>query len=123
MKLLPKWLTEQLQQFALLFSARFCPQVQLVVKALLSPWKRTVTAALRVLGLADKSGFGMFRLLSRARWSSLQANRVLLGLLLATCIPSGPLVLGLDDSAETEALLRHADSAMYRVKRGSIKQT
>ena len=58
-----------------------------------------MTAALRVLGLADDPRFKTFhRLLSRARWSSLQARRVLLSLLLTACVPSGPLVLGLDDT-------------------------
>jgi hypothetical protein len=80
MKLIPKWFTGVLQGFALLFSARVWPQVQLlVVGAILSPGKRTVTAALRVLGLADDPRFGTFhRLLSRARWSSLKASRLLL---------------------------------------------
>jgi hypothetical protein len=36
--------------------------------------------------------------LSRARWSSLQISRVLLGLVLTACVPSGPLVLGLNDT-------------------------
>ncbi|MGY2896085.1 transposase [Deinococcus sp. UYEF24] len=98
MTLLPNWFTGVLQGFAPLFSARIWPQVQLlVVGALLSPGKRTVTSALRVLGLADDPKFGTFhRLLSRARWSSLQASRVLLSLLLTAFVPSGPLVLGLE---------------------------
>ncbi|WP_407543569.1 transposase (plasmid) [Deinococcus radiomollis] len=102
MVLLPKWFTGVLEGFAPLFSARVWPQVQLlVVGALLSPGKRTVTAALRVLGLADDPRFGTFhRLLNRARWSSLQASRVLLTLLMAAFVPSGPLVLGLDDTIE-----------------------
>ncbi|WP_407542640.1 transposase [Deinococcus radiomollis] len=83
-----------------MFSARVWPQVQLlVVGALLSPGKRTVTAALRVLGLADDPRFGTFHhLMSRARWSSLQVSRVLLNLLLTAFVPSGPLILGLDDT-------------------------
>ncbi len=102
MTLLPKWFTGVLDNFAPLFSARLWPQVQrLVVGALLSPGKRTVTAALRGLGLADDSRFGTdHRLLSRARWSSLQASQVLLSLLLAAFGPSGPVVLGLDDTTE-----------------------
>jgi len=93
MTLLPKWFTGVLEGFAPLFSARIWPQIQLlVVGALLSPGDRTVTAALRVLGLADDTRFGTFhRLLSRARWSSPQASRVLLDLLLAAYVPSGRL--------------------------------
>jgi len=87
MTLLPKWFTGGLQGFAPLFSARIGPQVQLlVVGAILSPGKRTVTSALRVLGLADDPRFGTFhRLLNRARWSSLQASQVLLGVLASCC--------------------------------------
>ena len=61
MTLLPKWFTGILEGFAPLFSARIWPRVQLlVVGAVLSPGKRTVTAALRVLGLADDPAFGTF---------------------------------------------------------------
>ncbi len=116
MTLLPNWFTGVLQGFAPLFSARLWPQVQLlVVGALLSPGKRTVTAALRVLGLADDPRFGTFhRLLSRARWSSLLASRVLLGLLLAAFVPSGPLVLGLDDTIERRTGRKISAKGIYR---------
>jgi hypothetical protein len=54
MALLPNWFTGVLQGFAPLFSARVWPQVQLlVIGAILSPGKRTVTTALRVLGWPD----------------------------------------------------------------------
>ena len=116
MTLLPTWFTGVLRSFAPLFSARIWPQVQLlVVGALLSPGKRTVTAALRVLGLADDPGFGTFhRLLNRARWSSLQASRVLLELLLAAFIPSGPLLLGLDDTIERRTGAKIRAKGIYR---------
>jgi len=113
---LPKWFTGVLQGFAPLFSARIWAQVQLLlVGALLSPGKRTVTAALRVLGLADDPRFGTFhRLLSRARWSSLQASRVLLGLLLTALVPSGPLVLGLDDTTLRRTGAKIRAKGIYR---------
>ncbi|WP_240741160.1 transposase [Deinococcus sp. Arct2-2] len=113
---LPTWFTGVLRSFAPLFSARIWPQVHLlVVGALRSPGKRTVTAALRVLGLADDPRFGTFhRLLSRARWSSLQASRVLLGLLVTACVPSGPLVLGLDDTIERRTGAKISAKGIYR---------
>jgi hypothetical protein len=69
MALLPNWFTGVLQEFAPFFSARIWPQVQrLVVETLLSPGKRTATAALRVFGSADDPGVSTFhRLLNRAR--------------------------------------------------------
>ncbi|WP_168733500.1 transposase [Deinococcus sp. Arct2-2] len=116
MTLLPRWFTGVLKEFAPVFSARIWPQVHLlVVGALLSPGKRTVTAALRVLGLADDPRFGTFhRLLNRARWSSLQASRVLLGLLLMALVPSGPLVLGLDDTIERRTGAKIRAKGIYR---------
>ena len=116
MALLPKWFTSVLQSFSPLFSTRIWPQVQLlVVGALLSPGKRTVTAALRVLGLADDPRFGTYhRLLNRARLSSLQASRVLLGLLLDAFVPSGPLVLGLDDTIERRTGEKISAKGIYR---------
>ena len=105
-----------MEGFAPLFSARIWPQVQLlVVGALLSPGKRIVTAALRVLGLADDPRFGTFhRLLNRARWSSLQASRVLLCLLMVAFVPSGPLVLGLDDTIERRTGAKISAKGIYR---------
>jgi hypothetical protein len=42
----------------------------LVGGATLAPGKRTVTQALRVLGLADRPGFGRYHeVLNRARWT------------------------------------------------------
>jgi hypothetical protein len=41
----------------------------LVAGAVLAPGKRTVTQALRVMGLADEPGFGRYHeALNRARW-------------------------------------------------------
>ena len=43
----------------------------LVAGAVLAPGQRTVSAALRVMGLADQPGFGRFHeVLSEARWNS-----------------------------------------------------
>ena len=116
MALLPKWCTGVLQKFAPLFSARLWPQVQLlVVGELLSLGKQTVTAALRALGLADDPRFSTFhRLLSRARWSSLQANWVLLGLLLTAFVLSGPLVLGLYETIERRTGAKISAKGIYR---------
>ena len=43
----------------------------LVAGAVLAPGKRTVTQALRVMGLADEPSFGRYHeVLNRARWNS-----------------------------------------------------
>lgn len=74
---------------------------RLLIGAILAPGIRTVAGVLRVLGLADERHFVNYhRVLSRAVWSPRAASRVLLGLLVHTFVPRGPIVLGLDDTIE-----------------------
>ena len=72
----------------------------LLVGAVLSPGKRTVTAALRVLGLAQERGFAKYHhVLNGARWSPREPSKLLLFLLLRhldTC--QGALVFGIDET-------------------------
>ena len=88
--------------FAPLFSKPVFRHAQvLLVGALLAPRKRTVTSALRVMGLSQEKHFQNYhRVLNRALWSSLAASRILLGLLVSAFAPTGTLVLGLDDTIE-----------------------
>jgi len=73
----------------------------LVSGAVLAPGKRTVTRTLRVMGLADKPGFGRYHeVLNRARWDARDVARRLLLHLLATLSPSGEVVIGIDDTIE-----------------------
>jgi DDE superfamily endonuclease len=73
----------------------------LVAGAVLAPGKRTVTQALRVMGLADRSGFGRYHeVLNRARWDARDVARRLLLHLLAVLLPSGEVVIGIDDTIE-----------------------
>ena len=76
--------------------------VVLVIGAILSPGKRTVTSALRIMGLSDEQHFiNYHRVLSRAVWSSLALSRVLLGLLVSLLLSAGaPLIVGVDDTLE-----------------------
>src|SRR5215210_8708745 len=100
---LPLELANLIVAFAPLFSKPVFQHAQvLLAGALLSPGKRTVTAALRVMGLSNDTHFQNYhRVLSRARWSSLAASRVLLRLLLEAFVPEGdPLVVGIDETLE-----------------------
>ena len=77
-----------------------CAQA-LLLGAILAPGKRTVTSALRVMGLSNERHFQNYhRVLNRTVWSCRHASLILLRLLLAAFAPSGPLVLGLDDTIE-----------------------
>jgi hypothetical protein len=89
--------------FAPLFSERVWSHAQiLLVGALLAPGKRTVTSVLRVMGRSEEKQFTNFhRVLNRAKWSTLQGSRILLGLLVAAFVPAGqPIILGADDTVE-----------------------
>ena len=68
-----------INSFAPLFTKRVWEHVQvLLVGAMLAPGKRTITAALRVMGLAHAKAFQQYhRVLNRAVWSSLEGSRLL----------------------------------------------
>ena len=73
----------------------------LVAGAILAPGKRTVTQALRVMGLAGEPGFGRYHeVLNRARWDSRGLSRKLLRHLLAVLWPRGEVVIAIDDTIE-----------------------
>jgi DDE superfamily endonuclease len=96
MLVVPKELANLRTTFAPLFTKRVWPHVQVLrVGAILAPGTRTITAALRVMGLAHGKSLQPFhRVLNRAVWSSLEGAH-LLGLLLVRLLaPTGPLVLG-----------------------------
>ena len=73
----------------------------LVAGAVLAPGKRTVSQALRVMGLADRPGFGRYHdVLSRARWNGRAVARTLLAQVLDAFLPAGEVVVGVDDTIE-----------------------
>ncbi len=74
----------------------------LLVGAILAPGKRTVTAALRVMGLQGERQFQNYhRVLNRVKWSGLTTSRILLGLLVTAFVAVGvPLVIAADETLE-----------------------
>ncbi len=73
----------------------------LVAGVVLAPGKRTVSQALRVMGLASSSGFGRYHeVLNRARWNSRAVARRLLAQVLDVFLPAGDVVIGIDDTIE-----------------------
>lgn len=102
MLLLPKALQEALLPFASLFTQPTWQKAQLLVLgALLTPRKRTIAAALRVMGLAQRKDFAKFhQVLNRASWSTFAASRILLKLLLSAFDTGGTLVFGIDETLE-----------------------
>ena len=92
---LPEALLLVLAPFAPLFSQRVWVHAQiLLLGALLAPGARTVTAALRIVGLALERRFtNDHRVLNRATWSARQGSRILLGLLLTALVPPGATIV------------------------------
>src|SRR3954467_15698478 len=116
MPTLPAELAFIILAFRPLFSQRVwgCAQV-LLIGAVLAPGKRTVTSALRVMGLGEEQHFQNYhRALNRAVWSCRHAGLILLRMLLTTFVPSGPLVLGLDDTIERRWGARIRARGIYR---------
>jgi hypothetical protein len=87
----------------------------LIVGALLAPGKRTVTAVLRVMGLSQEGQFQKYhRVLNRARWSSVAVAHVLLRLVVDTFVPTGPVVIGIDDTLERRRGAKIKAKGIYR---------
>jgi len=87
----------------------------LVLGAILAPGQRTVASVLRVMGLSRETHFQNYhRVLNRAVWSSLDAAHLLLGLLVATFVPSGTIVFGLDDTIERRRGAKIKAKGIYR---------
>jgi hypothetical protein len=113
---LPIEFTNLMMIFTPLFSQPVLQHAQvLVVGAILAPHKRTVTAALRVMGLSQEEHFQNYhRVLNRAVWSSLKASGLLLTLLVSIFAPYGPLVLALDDTLERRRGAHIKAKGIYR---------
>ena len=114
---LPTAIITLLQPFSALFDARTWRKVHiLLVGAILAPGKRTVTSALRVMGLSENPSYALYHhVLNRAVWSSLQVSRVLLSLLIRYLdTGDGPLVFGIDESVERRRGQRITAKGIYR---------
>src|ERR671910_1852050 len=116
MRALPTTMIRLLAPFAPLFSKRVWRHVQILLAgAILAPGRRTVSSALRAMGLDQHKRFHRYhRVLSRASWSSLQASRILLGLLLEAFVGEGPLILGIDETLERRYGKKFSARGVYR---------
>jgi hypothetical protein len=99
---LPITFTRVMGVFAPVFSRPVWQHVQVLrTGAVLAPGKRTVTAILQRMGRRAASDVQTYHcVLHRAVWSPLTASRLRLRLVVAVCIPSGVVVVGLDDIIE-----------------------
>ncbi len=114
---LPEAIIPVLAPFAPLFSPQVWGHAQvLLLGAILAPGPRTVTGALRIMGLAMERHFTTYhRVLNRASWSGRQASRILLGLLITGLLPPGaPMILGADDTVERRSGRKITAKGCYR---------
>lgn len=102
MPTLPSEFLAVILPYASLFCKRVFVHVQLLlIGAILTPGKRTVSSALRIIGLSNEKAFHKYhRVLSHARWSALRASRLLVEQLLSVFIGQEPLVVGIDETLE-----------------------
>jgi len=105
-----------LEQFAPVFSDRVWRHALiLLIGAILCRKERTVASALRVMGLGNDPHFVNYhRVLSKARWSGLQAAKILLGLLVALVPVNLPIIIGVDDTIERRNGKKIKDKGCYR---------
>jgi DDE superfamily endonuclease len=114
---LPEAIILVLAPFARLFSQRVWLHAQRVLLgAMLATGAHTVTAALRVMGLATERRFtNDHRVLNRATWSARQGSRILLELLMTLLVPAGAtIVLGADDTVERRSGRKITAKGCYR---------
>ena len=100
---IPESLAVLLCAFASAFTRPTFEHVQVLVTGTLRPaGRRTVSAALRAVGLDGERHFTTYhRVLNRAVWSPLRLSRILLQLLVTAFLaPEAPLVLLIDGTLE-----------------------
>ena len=116
MPALPSEIASIVGSFAPVFSQPVWIRVQaLICGAVLCSGTRTICSILRTLGLSQLASFQNYhRVFNRAKWSSLQASRTLLKLLVDTFVPTGPLVLGIDEVLERRWGPKIAARGIYR---------
>jgi DDE superfamily endonuclease len=114
---LPECFLSRLVEFADLFTRPTWSNVlMLLAGVILAPGRRTVAAALRILGRECDPDFCTFhRILNRAAWSSRAVARQLLIVLVKALVPSGaPVVIGLDDTIERRWGTKISARGIYR---------
>src|ERR671933_2835235 len=114
---LPRPIIKVLHPFAAVFRERTWEHAHvLLVGASLAPGPRTVTAALRSMGLSHEPHFQNYhRVLSRATWSARRLSELLLMLLLRTFVPDeAPVIVGIDETIERRRGTKIAARGIYR---------
>src|SRR5437763_594859 len=113
----PKGIIQVLRHFEAVFSEGVWEWAKvLVIGAILAPGERTVAAILRVMGCSEDKQFQNYhRVLNRAKWSSRELSRRLLGVLVRLFVPANePVILGIDETIERRRGKQIAARGVYR---------
>lgn len=92
-----------LSVFSVAFTApTFAKVAVLIFGTILAPGRRTVTAALRMMGLGEDPHYSKYhRVLNRDRWSAWLVSKILLRLIVSIFLPAeAPLLLMIDETLE-----------------------
>jgi len=103
MPTLPPEIMQLVSMFAIAFTEpAFSKALVLLCGTILTPGRRTVAAALRVVGLGADPHFSNYhRLLNRDQWSPWVLSQILLSVLVLLCLPAdAPLSLLIDETLE-----------------------
>jgi hypothetical protein len=113
---LPESIEIILEPFMALFSQRvWCHVEVLIIGTILAQGKRTVTQALRAMGLGGEAHYiNYHRVMSRAKWSSLEAAKILLGILIAVLRVNSPILIGIDETIERRKGKKIKAKGIYR---------
>jgi hypothetical protein len=114
---LPRVIVPVLEVFAPVFSNPTWKKMKvLLIGFILAPAGRTVSSALRVMGLSFEAHFANYhRVLNRDRWSARQFSQILLNLLVQVFVAEGePIVIGIDETIERRRGRRIAAKGIYR---------
>jgi hypothetical protein len=96
-------IVQLLSAFAVVFTApTYRKALTLVYGTILGNGRRTVSSALRAMGMAESEQYGTYhRVLNRAVWSPRELSRILLALLIEAFVPPGaPLLILVDETIE-----------------------
>lgn len=98
--------------------------VELIIGALLTRGRRTVTNALRAIGKGDETNWSKYHhVLNRASWSGLTVSRLLLELLVTTFVGGGDVVtIAVDETLERRWGPQIRKSGHWRDSRSSSKR-
>jgi len=114
---LPPEFQQQISVFALVFSKKVFEHAKvLLLGSVLAIGKRTVSSALRAVGLQNEKNFHKYhRVLSEAKWSCLQVAKILLNMLVNLFVSKGQaIVLGIDETLERRYGSKIKAKAVYR---------